>query len=190
VDIGAGFSTLPAAPVEAPAEEALPTVAIEVPAVLEPLLVEAVPESADLPTETPATGVDGPPLALPGRAVLGRRTSSRVIGTGTGSPAASPARTGPPGGGGYVPAAPWPGNARPDYPPASLARGVEGDVWLLVRVGATGLVEDVAVERSSGHGDLDEAAVHAIATWRFEPASSSGTPVAESLRVPLRFRLR
>jgi protein TonB len=82
------------------------------------------------------------------------------------------------------------GNRRPDYPPEARRRNLQGDVMLRVAVSASGTPEAVAVLTSSGHAALDNAATAAIRTWRFEPATSNGTPVPAPADVPVRFRLQ
>ena len=47
------------------------------------------------------------------------------------------------------------------YPPEALARGLEGEVRLLVRLTPDGRVDDVSVAASSSHAILDNAAIRA-----------------------------
>ncbi|MCU0812411.1 MAG: TonB family protein [Thiobacillaceae bacterium] len=47
------------------------------------------------------------------------------------------------------------------YPPDAVARGLEGEVRLLLRVSDDGHVSDVSIAASSGHAILDQAAVKA-----------------------------
>jgi protein TonB len=75
----------------------------------------------------------------------------------------------------------------PDYPQLALRRREQGDVILRVVVGPDGLPQTVAVERSSGHPDLDRAAVEAVQRWRFRPATEGGMPVTGTARVPIHF---
>jgi protein TonB len=54
------------------------------------------------------------------------------------------------------------------YPPEAVARGLEGETILMLRIGADGALIDAQIARSSGHAILDEAALRAIrATPRF-----------------------
>ena len=48
---------------------------------------------------------------------------------------------------------------------------------------------EVQVRTSSGFPLLDEAARSAVQTWRFNPATSDGKPVAEWYLVPIIFKL-
>lgn len=47
------------------------------------------------------------------------------------------------------------------YPPDAVARGLEGEVRLLLRVSDDGSITDVSIAASSGHAILDQAAVKA-----------------------------
>jgi protein TonB len=61
---------------------------------------------------------------------------------------------------------------------------------LRIHVDAQGVPTHVEVERSSGHGALDRAAVnYALKRLRFKPAERDGRPVAAIARVPVDFRL-
>ena len=47
------------------------------------------------------------------------------------------------------------------YPPEAVARGIEGEVRLILRLSANGAVEEVDIAASSGHRILDNAAIKA-----------------------------
>jgi len=47
------------------------------------------------------------------------------------------------------------------YPPDAVARGIEGEVRLILKLSADGNVEDVSIASSSGHSILDNAAIKA-----------------------------
>jgi protein TonB len=47
------------------------------------------------------------------------------------------------------------------YPPEAVERGIEGDVWLILKYSADGEIIDVGIATSSGHPILDNAAVKA-----------------------------
>jgi TonB family protein len=51
-----------------------------------------------------------------------------------------------------------------------------------------GRTHDVRVARTAGMG-LDEKAIEAVRTWRFEPARKDGQPVAVQISVEVSFRL-
>jgi protein TonB len=67
--------------------------------------------------------------------------------------------------------------------------GIEGRVRVRVLVGENGKVQEVTLDRSSGESALDESALEAVRTWRFEPARRNGTPVRAWAIVPVEFKL-
>lgn len=75
------------------------------------------------------------------------------------------------------------------YPAIARRRGWEGTVLLKVQLSAEGASEHVAVERSSGHEILDEAAVDMVKKWKFIPAKRGDTLIASSVKVPIIFKL-
>jgi TonB family protein len=79
-------------------------------------------------------------------------------------------------------------SAPPVYPQAHLAHGEHPTVVLKVTVLATGEPADVAVEHSAGP-DFDDAAVHAVRQWRFEPARRGTLPIASRVGVAVHFEL-
>jgi protein TonB len=62
-------------------------------------------------------------------------------------------------------------------------------VIVRVQVTAEGAAAAVSLGRSSGHAALDAAALAAIRSWRFSPATRGGVPVAAEAEVPVAFRL-
>ena len=93
--------------------------------------------------------------------------------------------------GGQVDSLPLKGpyNLPPDYPIDALLARVQGRVVLRAEVGSDGLVEALAVRRSSGWHSLDEAALQAVRRWRFVPARRGGIAVACEVLVPVRFSI-
>jgi protein TonB len=79
---------------------------------------------------------------------------------------------------------------KPRYPEIARRQGIEGTTLLKIYVSDKGYVEDVPVERSAGHQDLDIAAMEAVKKWRFEPARRGKQPVAVWVMLPVRFELR
>jgi TonB family protein len=79
---------------------------------------------------------------------------------------------------------------QPEYPPASIRRGQTGTVIVEADVSAAGEVTDAEVVASSGHARLDRAALAAVREAAFAPATRGGEPVADTVRVPIHFRLR
>jgi iron complex outermembrane recepter protein len=72
------------------------------------------------------------------------------------------------------------------YPPSQLAKGIEATVTLLVLVERDGSVGEVTVAESGG-ADFDEAALAAVRSWRFAPATRDGAPVRARIRIPFHF---
>ena len=79
-------------------------------------------------------------------------------------------------------------NPQPPYPERSLQLGEEGEVLLKVRVGVNGQALQVTLARGSGFRRLDQAAINAVARWRFVPARRGGAAVESVLTIPVRFR--
>jgi protein TonB len=76
---------------------------------------------------------------------------------------------------------------QPQYPRRAQRLGWHGVTMLLVDVDAQGDPSQVSLEASSGYDILDEAAVAAVRTWRFHPATRDGVAEAGQLRVAIRF---
>lgn len=71
------------------------------------------------------------------------------------------------------------------YPPEAVARGIEGEVRLIVTLGEDGSIADVNIAASSGHPILDNAAIKAAyATGKLSGANS------RELLLPVIFRLQ
>lgn len=75
----------------------------------------------------------------------------------------------------------------PVYPLELGCAGVGGEVGIVLSLDAKGLPSDVKVEFSSRQSELDKAAVEAVRTWRFKPATIRGQPVPTKMRVPVKF---
>ena len=82
------------------------------------------------------------------------------------------------------------GRIVPVYPRSARRRGHEGDVTLEITVAADGSVSDAEVAASSGHEELDRAALQAMCTARFAPATADGMAVEGRVRLTFDFRLR
>jgi protein TonB len=78
----------------------------------------------------------------------------------------------------------------PVYPRSARRRGREGVVTLEILVSDTGNVSEAVVVAGSGHKDLDAAAVSAVRTARFAPATEDGVHVHGRLRLIFEFKLR
>jgi TonB family protein len=76
----------------------------------------------------------------------------------------------------------------PQYTEEARKAGVNSTVVLKVTVAADGVPKDFQVLRHAGFG-LDERAIEAVRTWRFQPGMKDGTPVAVFSSVEVNFRL-
>lgn len=146
------------------------------------------PAAESIPTrEAPEAGGEAPSLPEPGGV---REARAGPLGVGRdeagGTVRDVPSRGGP---GRVEASASYAENPAPVYPRLARRRGLEGEVWLRVRVSARGEVLEVDVERSSTHPVLDRAAVEAVQQWRFHPARVGEVPVEGVVRVPVRFEL-
>lgn len=83
------------------------------------------------------------------------------------------------------------GLSSPNYPSESKKLGEEGAVALALYLNEEGKVQEARVDASSGFPRLDEAAVkHATKSWKFEPCTEDGKPVACWHKVKFRFQLK
>lgn len=80
-------------------------------------------------------------------------------------------------------------NPAPRYPLVARRNGEQGTVTLRVLVLRDGVPASVSVERTSGSGRLDNAALETVKSWRFVPARRGDTPVEAWVLVPIVFRL-
>jgi protein TonB len=78
---------------------------------------------------------------------------------------------------------------RPKYPESARRAGIEGITTLRFEVRADGSVGTMTVEKSTGSHDLDQAAMTAVRTWRFDPARRGTEAVAVWVTLPVRFEL-
>ena len=81
-------------------------------------------------------------------------------------------------------------NPRPAYPHLALREGWQGLAVLRVRVLADGRPGVATLQKSTGHGVLDDAAVEAVKGWTFVPATQGGQPIVGWVTVPIEFRLQ
>jgi len=66
--------------------------------------------------------------------------------------------------------------AKPDYPNNSLRNGDIGVVTLELLIGLDGKVTESKIANSSGHRELDKAAVAGLSLCKFKPATLNGQP--------------
>ncbi len=76
----------------------------------------------------------------------------------------------------------------PVYPAALKKSGVKGEAKILTQIDATGAVTDASVS-SATHEEFGVAALEAVKTWRFKPATEDGQPVATKAIIPFPFQL-
>jgi protein TonB len=71
------------------------------------------------------------------------------------------------------------------YPAEAIARGLEGEVQVLLVIDENGQVVATRLEQGSGHAILDEAALRAARSLKSLPADAPRQTV-----LPIRFRLK
>jgi TonB family protein len=76
----------------------------------------------------------------------------------------------------------------PEYSEEARKAKYQGTCVLWVVIGPDGRVRDLRVARTLGLG-LDEKAMEAVKTWKFEPAMKDGKPVAVQINIEITFRL-
>jgi TonB family protein len=76
----------------------------------------------------------------------------------------------------------------PDYSEEARKARYQGSVMLWLIVGPDGRPRNLQVARSLGMG-LDQKAVEAVRSWKFEPAMKDGRPVSVQINVEVNFRL-
>ena len=81
------------------------------------------------------------------------------------------------------------GRDKPAYPRKERRLGREGTVVLRVSVRADGTVADASLKTPSRYAGFNRAALHAVRTWRFDPATEDGVAVASVIDVPVIFQL-
>jgi protein TonB len=78
----------------------------------------------------------------------------------------------------------------PDYPPRALSRGLEGWVQVRFTITPTGTVADAIVVNAEPKNIFDEAALKAIARWRYNPKVEGGVAVERvGVETVIRFQL-
>jgi len=144
------------------------------------------------PLGDPLSSVLGPPSNGPGSGGGIGSGSGGGVGSGRG-PGVGPGWGGGIGGGPYrvgggvsAPKAVF--TPDPEYSEEARKAKFQGVVVLWVVIGPDGHTHEVRVARPLGMG-LDEKAMEAVRTWRFEPARMGGQAVAVAMNVEVSFRL-
>jgi protein TonB len=96
-----------------------------------------------------------------------------------------------------IPAVVWEGKPRyrhpptpPAYPPRAVELNQQGEVLVRVRLDPEGAAVEIVLHRPSGFQMLDRAAIAAVKSWHFLPATRDGRPVSAWVEIPVRFHLR
>jgi TonB family protein len=76
----------------------------------------------------------------------------------------------------------------PEFSEEARIKKFQGEVTLLVTIGTDGRAKNLTVVRSLGMG-LDQKALDAVRTWRFDPAKKDGRPVAVQMNIIVNFHL-
>jgi protein TonB len=76
----------------------------------------------------------------------------------------------------------------PEFSEEARIAKFQGEVTLLVTIGTDGRARNLTVVRSLGMG-LDQKAIDAVRTWRFDPAKKDGRPVAVQMNIIVNFHL-
>ena len=78
----------------------------------------------------------------------------------------------------------------PTYPPEALRQGIEGWVRLQFAISVTGSVKDAIVVAADPQNIFDQAALNAIARWRYNPRVENGEAVERAgVQTVIRFEL-
>jgi TonB family protein len=80
-------------------------------------------------------------------------------------------------------------SVKPNYPKGAEARKSEGWVELDFTVTPSGAVKDIVVHAASTPGEFDDAAMSALAKWRYQPVLRDSSPIEQRARVRIRFML-
>jgi protein TonB len=79
--------------------------------------------------------------------------------------------------------------APPRYPAQARRRNQQGVVMIEVRLDEHGTQRELKLLRSSGVDSLDQAALDAVAVWRFQAEVRDGQKVPSRVQIPIQFAL-
>ena len=153
--------------------------AAQAPAAPEPALPPPPPRRPPTPARATPTPAAAPTPAKPAEALPGAPVAAASVPPQTAALPLIPPR----------PVSGAAGNAVPDYPAAARRQRLQGKVVLQVEVSTQGSAGKITVLTSSGHRELDDAAVSSVRKWRFVPASRGGEAVPATAEIPIQFRL-
>lgn len=80
-------------------------------------------------------------------------------------------------------------NPPPAYPSISLRLGEQGKVVIRVLIGQDGWAQQGTIAQSSRFDRLDQAALHAVMSWRYVPGTRAGIAQDMWFNVPVSFSL-
>jgi len=167
-----------------------PKLTVEPTVVIPPEIHLSLPQTG--PLGDPLSSVLGPPSNGTGSGGGIGSGSGGGVGSGTG-PGVGPGWGGGIGGGFYrvgggVSAPRVIYAPDPEFSEEARKAKFQGTVVLWVVVGPDGRTHDVRIRRTLGMG-LDEKAIEAIRTWKFEPGRKDGNAVAVEVNIEVNFRL-
>ncbi|MGQ3314670.1 TonB family protein, partial [Reyranella sp.] len=84
----------------------------------------------------------------------------------------------------------WRVQPNPAYPARARRAGEQGTATIRVLVDVTGRPAQVSLAASSGHADLDQAALSAVRAAQFRPYVEGGLAQAVWVHVPIKFVLQ
>ena len=80
-------------------------------------------------------------------------------------------------------------NCKAEYPKASLMNEEEGNVQMAFLVSADGSVVDSKIEKTSGHKNLDKAAIKSLSACKFKPGTKDGSAAQTWAKVDYAWKL-
>lgn len=82
-----------------------------------------------------------------------------------------------------------PSKCKAEYPKASLMNEEQGTVTMSFLVSPDGSVVDSKLEKTSGHKNLDKAAIKSISACKFKPGTKDGAPAQTWAKVDYAWKL-
>ena len=181
----------------APAPVAAPLVPQPVPPAPAPVIPDIPePDPVEKPQPEAQPVVDSTSMAVVAAETAGSGGNEQGSGTGSGAGTGAGTGTGNEGSGtgrsGGIIAPGILSRAEPSYPESARQAGQQGSVVLKIQILTNGRPGEISVYQSSGYDLLDDAAIRAIAKWRFVPAKDrlTGQPIVCYTTMPVVFRLR
>jgi protein TonB len=178
----------PAPPVvEPPPPEPMPEPVVEQPPPVEDELATKPPPPKPIPKPKPK------PVVKPGPKPVAKPVEQPPAPPTPPPPVAAPTPPEPPAPAPVTPASASAGylhNPAPEYPALAMRRNWEGTVLLRVHVLASGKPGEVQLQKTSGHDQLDDAALAAVKRWSFAPAKRGNDPIDGWVSVPIDFKLQ